>query len=213
MITSGERPCSGTEFLLLHARGWLALLSLVVPLTTACGAEHPYIWARDVPQDSSARSAAIRSGDRLYILVRGQESATAELQVREDGSIVHALAGKVELAGLSTTEAAARMRDRLKTMLVEPDVIVSLAETAPPRVSVVGEVREPGRFDAVQSDSLLALIAQAGGLTEFANKDRIFVVRQHPAPLRVRFRYEDLTGGDTRSGQFRLRDGDIVVVE
>jgi hypothetical protein len=51
-------------------------------------------------------------------------------------------------------------------------------------------------------------------LTEFANKDRIFVIRTEGTALqRIRFRVADLTAAEPHSIGFRLQDGDVVVVE
>jgi polysaccharide export outer membrane protein len=58
-------------------------------------------------------------------------------------------------------------------------------------------------------------LARAGGLNEFADEDDIFVVRQGAAgpPLRVRFTYLSVLRGENGAADFRLRTGDVVVVE
>jgi polysaccharide export outer membrane protein len=62
------------------------------------------------------------------------------------------------------------------------------------------------------SAGVLQAIALAGGLTDYAKRDSIFVVRREP-PQRIRFTFQGLTGGDVRATEFRLRAGDVVVVE
>ena len=79
-------------------------------------------------------------------------------------------------------------------------------------MSVVEEVTHPGPFEVDRGEGVLQALGRAGGFTEFASKDGIYVLRDKPTE-RVRFRYEDLVGGDERSLKFRLRDGDVVVVE
>jgi polysaccharide export outer membrane protein len=186
------------------------LLALVA--CSGCGNNRPFVWASEVAVARESQDA-IRPRDQVYVLVRGQEAASGELQVRDDGSIVHSLAGKVEVAGLTAAQAATRLTERLRPMLVEPYVVVSIAATRPSEVSVVGEVREGGRFEIKRGEGVLGALARAGGLTEFADSDGIYVLRQSPKPTRIRFRYDDLTGGDPESLAFQLRDGDIVVVE
>lgn len=137
---------------------------------------------------------------------------TGEHVVRADGSIVHGLIGKVDVAGLTAVDAAQRLRDRLRGILQQPHVSVAIIASAPAKVSVVGEVETPGRFDVDEDEGVLGALARAGGLTEFADRDGIFVLRQRPQPVRIRFRYESLTGG-ARASRFRLRNGDTVVVE
>jgi polysaccharide export outer membrane protein len=56
-------------------------------------------------------------------------------------------------------------------------------------------------------------LAAAGGLTNFAHKDRIYVVRSSPQQIRIHFTYDALTKGIGRAPLFRLRAGDVVVVE
>jgi hypothetical protein len=60
---------------------------------------------------------------------------------------------------------------------------------------------------------VLAAIAAAGGLTELARRDRIFVIRHQPDPVRIRFKWEDLQHAVGAAGAFRLRPGDQIVVE
>jgi protein involved in polysaccharide export with SLBB domain len=59
-------------------------------------------------------------------------------------------------------------------------------------------------------------LASAGGLTELAAKDRIFLLRSDSAaaaPVRIRFRYEALARAEGSAAKFRLRPGDTLVVE
>ena len=56
-------------------------------------------------------------------------------------------------------------------------------------------------------------LAAAGGLTNFAHKDRIFVVRSTPKPVRIHFTYDALTRKVGPASAFRLKPGDVIVVE
>ncbi|MFT3768660.1 MAG: SLBB domain-containing protein [Minicystis sp.] len=108
-----------------------------------------------------------------------------------------------------------RFEARLKPFIVAPSVTVTLDEVQPARVSVLGEVTHPGVFVIPPGAGVLHALALAGGLTEFAGKDRVFVLRPRPrsAPLRVRFRYEDFSRGVGRCATFTLEPGDAVIVE
>jgi polysaccharide export outer membrane protein len=90
---------------------------------------------------------------------------------------------------------------------------VSVTKRRPIRVSVLGEVKQPGRFELEYDESLLSAVARGGGLTEYADRDSIYVVRREPHLLRIRFRFRDLAGPEAISARFRLNDGDVVVVE
>ena len=71
----------------------------------------------------------------------------------------------------------------------------------------------PGVLTLDSSTGLAQALAAAGGLTEFANRDRIFVVRQQPRHVRIRFTWESVSRDEGRAATFPLRPGDVVVVE
>lgn len=189
------------------------MLAVLVALLASCASRRPYVWASDVPVTERTRDPAVRAGDELYVLVRGQPDATGDLRVRADGSVVHGLAGKVAVAGLSTDQAAAAIRRALTPALSNPSVTVAVTSTRPWSVSVLGEVQRGGRYELARGEGVLEAIARAGGLTEFADSTAIFVIRRDEPPRRVRFRYDALTGGEPSSLAFELRDGDVVFVE
>lgn len=176
-----------------------------------CASDKPYVWAETLPPENSSE-ATIRPGDHIFVLVQGQDTMSGEVQVRADGSIVQGVLGKVDLSGASPSEAARRISERLKGVVVDPRVTVAIISTSS-KIRVVGEVAHPGPFEVGSNENVLDAIARAGGLTEFADKDRIFVLRRHPRLSRVRFRYSDLVGAEAHSLSFRLQDDDVVVVE
>ena len=90
---------------------------------------------------------------------------------------------------------------------------ISLDEPRPNTIPVTGEVNKPGVFALDPGAGLLAALAASSGLSPFASTDRIFVIRQLPAPARIRFSYKELQNGDQKSVSFQLRQGDAVVVE
>jgi polysaccharide export outer membrane protein len=59
---------------------------------------------------------------------------------------------------------------------------------------------------------VLQSLAAAGGFTEYADRDAIYVVRGAASP-RIRFTFSALVRGEGRAAAFRLRAGDVVVVE
>ena len=89
---------------------------------------------------------------------------------------------------------------------------VSLEDTRTPMVTVLGELVRPGVYPLEPGSGVLEAVANAGGLTEFADRESIYVVRKTPH-LRVRFTYEALLWNDSRATSFRLAPGDVVTVE
>lgn len=194
----------------MRSRYWIA--SVIAMAALSCAVERPYVWVRDVPQEPVIKPTIV-PGDKIFLLVAGQPTLSGEYVVAKDGAIVQPVAGHLAVGGLSVEEAGRQIAMRLKGMLVEPRVTVSITAPRRPEINVVGEVTKPGHFDVDQGAGVLEALALAGGLTEFADTDGIFVLRSNPVKMRVRFSYDDLAGGDARSVSFALHDGDVVVVE
>lgn len=201
-------------------RRWsVALALLVAGGAAACGSNLPYVWVGEVPVERLGGPVEDRIGvdDLIAIRVYAQEPMSARGHVRPDGTLSMPLLGEVPVAGKRPTELSRELEDQLKTrgFAVAPSVSVAIEETAPLRITFVGEVRRPGTIKLEGPVNVVQGIANAGGLTEFASGSRIFVVRNAPnnAVQRIRFRYDDLVGGEPHATAFRLRSGDVVVVE
>lgn len=194
-------------------------LSLGVVITlgalVGCSAERPFFWASQTPAELRAPDQwPLATGDKIVVWVRGQPTFSGEFVIGEDGSYVQPFAGSIPVAGLTTQQAAAAITTRLVGLVENPAVTVAVFSRRPAVVSVVGEVQEPGQFEARHDEGLLDALARAKGLTQFADPDRIFLLRKHgDQRVRIRFRYGDLAGNDAGSINFTLRHGDIVVVE
>ena len=197
--------------------GLVGTLVWFVPIsggTFACRSSGAFVWAKDLPPSTTTPSnpVILRPSDRVYVVVRGQEALSGEFEVRPGGEVIVPAVGPVLASGATPQQLAARLRERLTGVLTDPQVLVTLASRKA-TISVLGEVKTQGQFDLGPGECLPQALARAGGLNQFANEDAIYVIRQKPAPLRVRFRYTDLVAGDTRSNGFVLEDGDVIVVE
>lgn len=195
-------------------RYFLAWTLLLLAATAGCGSAGSFTWVTNLPPaELDARGQPIQAADRLFVFVKDQATLSAEYEVREDGSLSLPLVGAVQVAGLTPQRAASQIAERLRGIVQKPEVTVSVAIRRAPTVGVIGEVRAPGVFEARPSAQVLPTLARAGGLTEFASEDGIYVVRRGPPIQRIRFRYRDLVSGDVYSNSFRLTDGDVIVVE
>ncbi len=177
----------------------------------ACSSGGPYVWASQVPAPPPVKTLPIEAGDRLQFVVFGQDTMSGEAEVRPAGDVIVPVVGKVPAAGLTTEALAQEVTRRLQGMLADPKVTVIVVSRRLVTIGVVGEVKTPGRYEVKQGEGVLDALARAGGLTVYANTDRVFVVKR--ASTRIRFRYDDLTSGDAANLRFRLEDGDVVVVE
>lgn len=157
----------------------------------------------------------IAPGDVLQVSVFQQEAMSARVRVRSDGRVSLPLVNECVAAGKSPRLLASELEQKLKDFVNKPSVRVSLEEGRPLAVSVVGEVVRPGALTLEPNAGVLQALAAAGGLTDFAHRDGIFVVRAatDAAPARVLFTWDALASGEGHALRFRLLTGDVVVVE
>jgi polysaccharide export outer membrane protein len=193
----------------------IALLALTLG---GCKTQAPYIWGDALPasKEPADKEYVIQPGDQLSVRVWGQDSMSARAKVRPDGRISLPFLDDVEAAGLTPSALGKRVQARLKEYVVNPVVTVSLEDLRPVVVSVLGEVTRPGQYPLEQGSGVLQALAAAGGMTPFADKDWILVVRKRKDGTdteRIRFTYESLKGAQGRAATFRLQGGDVVVVE
>ncbi len=193
----------------------LALLCLV-----GCTHAAPFIWVDDLRvSDSSVAEpdseSNIRPGDVISVRVYGQEAISGRTRVRRDGHISVPFLNDVMAAGFSPNELATRLQTSLKDYINNPMVTVSLEEREALEIAVVGEVARIGTYTVAPGSGVLSVLAQAGGLTDYAQRDAIFVLRRSPggAIQRFRFRYEDLTRARGNAVRFRVQAGDVVIAE
>jgi len=164
-------------------------------------------------QEAADGEYTIGVGDLLSIQVFNQENISGRMRVRSDGRISLPLVNDVDAAGKAPAKLATELETSLKSMVLNPRVTVIVEESSPLSISVLGEVREPGLHELKRGARLTQILAAAGGLSNFAHKDRIFVVRNTPKQVRIRFTYDQLTKAFGPASSFVLQPGDVVVVE
>jgi polysaccharide export outer membrane protein len=194
------------------------LIALLGLSAAACRHAGDYVWARDLPASSTADPAyVIAPGDVLVVRVWNDDALGGRARVRSDGKISLPFVNDVAAAGISPSDLARALEVRLTGYVNGPRVTIALEEERPVPVSVVGEVARPGVYDLLAGSGVLQALASAGGTTQWASDDRIFVLRRNPEgngrPLRIRFTRDALARAEDASASFRLRRGDVVVVE
>jgi polysaccharide biosynthesis/export protein len=197
----------------------MRIRNVVAPCATLLLLAMPPLRADDREATRPERGAAALAGeyvigseDRLYIGVWKNESLSREVPVRPDGMISLPLLNDVKAAGLTPMQLRGTLIQRLSEYMPAPEVSVIVQEVRSPKVSVLGEVAHPGRFDLQGRTTVMDLLALAGGLTEFASRTRIVILRgegRHAS--RMRFDY-DKAMHDGAQENFELRPGDIILV-
>lgn len=122
----------------------------------------------------------ITPGDQIEIYVWGEERLQRSMRVLPDGTIAFPLVGQVSVAGRLPQEVEALIRTGLSNQYrgEVPQVTVSVITPAPTQFTVLGRVGTPGTFETTRTINVLEALSLAGGGTEFANLDRITILRK-----------------------------------
>lgn len=188
--------------------------SLILLLVAGCSHPDPYLWVDDLrgSEVKPQTEYSIQPGDVIAVTVWNQDKMSARARVRNDGAISMPFLGDVQVAGKKPGLLGKELDAKLKEFILNPMSTVSVEELHPVSISVVGEVARSGAYPLEPGSGVLQALAAAGGLTDYANKDRVFVLRANPDG-RIRFTYDALVRRTGQAARFQLRSGDVVVVE
>ena len=170
--------------------------------------------ARPTPRAAGAwneQEYRLGAGDKLRIEVYGEPQLSQSLQVRPDGKITLPLAGDIVAAGRTSNELRDAVAASLKDYVKNPVVTTIVQEATAAQVHVIGEVASPGVQILQGPLTVLQVLAQAGGLKEFAKQRDIRILRRTGAGVRtIEFDYKDAVNG--RTEPVYVEPGDTIVV-
>jgi polysaccharide biosynthesis/export protein len=178
---------------------WMSLLLGMLFSVVSAGAAEPY---------------RLRHGDTVMVSVWREEALRMEVKVLPDGSITFPLAGRIEVAGLSTSEAEARIAAKLVKFIPEVAVTVAVTGIEGSRVYVLGKVTTPGPvLLSSPNTTVLQVLSQVGGLDRFADGNSIRVLRNTAnGSQTMNVRYNDLIKGNELQTNVVLMPGDTILV-
>jgi len=129
-------------------------------------------------QEAKRTDYKIGPKDLLEISVFGLDELNKTERVSEEGKITLPLLGEIDVDGLTKSELEIKLARLLEEKyLQDPQVTIFIAEYQSKRVSVMGAVQSPGIYELVGRQTVLDVIAKAGGLTNEAGR-AMFVMRQ-----------------------------------
>jgi polysaccharide export outer membrane protein len=212
LIAAGSRSRNVSWFM------WRANSFVCVAIAAACGAcagPGNYVWYSQLSPAAiaAANEYLVSVGDTLSVRVLGHEDMSTRVRVRSDGRVAVPIIGEVNAGGKRPSDLRTEIEGRLKEFLVLPSVTLNIDETLPPKITLLGEFARPGVFPVEPNTSLAEAIALGGGVTEFASRDRIFVVRSLPQATRIRFTWDAVTRDVGLAAAFPIRGGDVIVIE
>ena len=164
-------------------------------------------------REDRSKDYIIGPDDVLDVNVWKEQDLTRSLQVRPDGKISMPLIGDVQAAGTTAGVLAKTISERLKKYLTAPQVTVILTQINSQKVYVIGEVTRPGAYPVLPGMTILQAISSAGGLTQFANSKKIFLMRNEDrTQAKYPFSYKEVLDGRKAEENLAVKAGDTIVV-
>lgn len=151
--------------------------------------------------------------DVLQIFVWKNETLSRVVSVRPDGVISLPLLGDVQAAGQTTRNLREVLVKRYTEFIAAPEISVIVNEVKSIKVSVIGEVPKPGRYELKSRTTVLDMLAMAGGFGQFASRSKMVVLRPEAGKMkRIPFNFNKAVSEGGEQENFYLQPGDIVVV-
>jgi polysaccharide export outer membrane protein len=155
----------------------------------------------------------IGPADVLQISIWKNEELSRTLPVRPDGMISLPLVNDVRAAGLTPMQLRELLLQKFAEYIPRPQISVVVREVRSLTVSVLGEVRTAGRYEMRSRSTVLDALASAGGLTPFATRSRIVILRADGAGTkRMSFNYDKAIAADGERENIFVQPGDTIVV-
>ena len=174
----------------------------------------------ELPQASGDEQYSTRyriaPGDSVQIFVWRNPEVSTSVPVRPDGLLSAPLLEEVPAAGKTPAELARDLEAELSTYLRDPLVTVivnGFVGTFQEQIRILGEASQPRALLYNDSMTLLDVLIQVGGITEFADGNNATLVRMVDGKQQeYRLRLDDLIREGDISANVDMRPGDIIIV-
>ncbi len=162
-----------------------------------------------VPQDY-----LIGPEDVLGVLFWRETDISGDVTVRPDGQVTLPLIGELKAAGLTPAALQAQVLEAAQRFLTDPNVSVVVKQMNSRKIFITGQVGTAGAYPLTGPRTVMQAIALAGGVTEYADREHITVMRQEPngTTRTMTFNYKDVAKGKKLEQNVQLQPGDTIVV-
>jgi polysaccharide biosynthesis/export protein len=154
------------------------------------------------------------TGDVLEVTVWKENELSRLAVIRPDGYISFPLVGEVPAAGRTVKEVQQEIAAKIQDYIPDTFVAVMLHQLRATKIYVLGKVAQPGAFVMEGETRVMQALALAGGLTRFADKSHIYILRQEDGGdlVSLGFDYDDVARGRRLHLNIILQPGDTIVV-
>jgi polysaccharide export outer membrane protein len=194
--------------------------ALLAVLTGAEGTARLKAQTPPAPAAASPDNAAdpntyrIGAGDVLEINVwKEPEASVPSAIVRPDGKITLPLIKEVEVEGLTPVELQKLLASKLDRLIHGVDVTVVVKDIRSKKAYLIGAVKKEGPLLLLSNMTVLQVLSEAGGLTDFAKKKKIYILRTENGQQRkIMFNYDEVIKGEHVEQNILVRPEDTIVV-
>ncbi|MEY2843185.1 MAG: hypothetical protein RI920_1222 [Pseudomonadota bacterium] len=196
-------------------RGLLAVIAVTLASAlTGCGALKDYPLA---PAEANNPDQLYRIGslDQLTIVVWRNPDLSSTITVRPDGRISLPLVEDVVAVGRHPAELSREIETALSKYIRDPVVTVvvnNFQGIANEQIRIIGEAARPQAVPFRQKVTLLDVMIQVGGLTDFADGNSAVLVRGSEKGAQYRLRLKDLVKRGDISANVEMKPGDVIIV-
>jgi len=168
--------------------------------------------AQNVAAMATTDSYVIGLSDVIIVTVLKEPTLSSSLLVRPDGMISMPLLGDIMASGKTPLQLADEIAAKLKKFIQDPNVTVILSQMNSKKIYLIGEVGKTGPIEMTPGMTLLEAIATAGGVSEYANKKKIYILRdENGKHLKLPVQYKEALKGNSALN-LALKPGDTIVV-
>lgn len=161
---------------------------------------------------TSSDTYVIGASDILTVTVWKDQTLSGNLLVRPDGMISMPLLGDLQAAGLTPLQLSNQIAAKLKKYMQDPNVSVVLNQIHSKVIYLLGQVAKTGPVDMTPGMTLLQAISTAGGLTDYANPKKMYVLRDESGKKeKIPVHYKEALKGNSEL-DIALKPGDTIVV-
>jgi polysaccharide export outer membrane protein len=189
---------------------------LVAGLAAGCAARPDISSAPTAQETDEAPFYKIGPGDNLEVFVWRNPELTKTVVVRPDGRVTVPLVEDLEASGKTPTELARDVENELSAFVQDPFVSVfvsGFSGTFDQQVRVVGQAAEPQAMPYRDGMTVLDVMINVGGLTQFADGDGATLVRRTAEGTQsYRIRLDDLLNDGDINANAPVRPGDVIII-
>jgi len=155
----------------------------------------------------------IGADDVMSVVFWKDKDLSADVTVRPDGMISLPLLNEVRAAGLTPSQLKDRIAEEARNYVQDPTVTVEVKAINSRKVYITGGVRKAGPYPLSGSMRVLQLIAIAGGLDDYANRQKIVIYRSEDGrQVSFKFNYKEVLNQKHLEQNIELKPGDTVAV-